>query len=93
VEVVLVGGGERRGVAASQFRLATLYKDGKGKLRHATKGFMQDIVDKFNLRGQFETEELKNKLKMAGLRGQAPLVAFMLVVVLIGLRFFRSTLD
>jgi tight adherence protein C len=34
-------------------------------------------VDKFNLRSAFESEEIKNKLKMAGLRGQAPLVAYM----------------
>jgi tight adherence protein C len=36
---------------------------------------MQDIVDRFNLRSTFETEEVRDKLKMAGLRGQAPLVA------------------
>jgi tight adherence protein C len=38
---------------------------------------MQQIVDQFNLRQQFESEDLKNRLKMAGLRGQAPLVAYM----------------
>lgn len=40
------------------------------------KGFMQGVVDKFDLRAQFDTEELRNKLKMAGLRGQAPLVTY-----------------
>ena len=56
-------------------RLADLAKkDGQGKLRHAPKGFMQQIVDSFNLRSVFETEEVRDKLKMAGLRGQAPLV-------------------
>ena len=59
-------------------RLADLAKkDGQGRLRTAPKGFMQEIVDKFNLRSVFETEEVRDKLKMAGLRGQAPLVAYM----------------
>ena len=59
-------------------RLADLAKkDGQGKLRTAPKGFMQGIVDRFNLRGMFETEEVRDKLKMAGLRGQAPLVTYM----------------
>ncbi|HUS96484.1 MAG TPA: type II secretion system F family protein [Hyphomicrobiaceae bacterium] len=51
-------------------------KDQGGRLRQAKKGFMQQIVDQFNLRGRFESDELKNKLKMAGLRGQAPLYAY-----------------
>ncbi|MEZ5852634.1 MAG: type II secretion system F family protein [Hyphomicrobiaceae bacterium] len=59
-------------------RLSELNKDaGGGKLRQAPKGFMQQIVDQFNLRSSFETEDIKNLLKMAGLRGQAPLVAYM----------------
>ncbi len=59
-------------------RLADLAKkDGQGRLRTAPKGFMQEIVDKLNLRSVFETEEVRDKLKMAGLRGQAPLVAYM----------------
>src|SRR5689334_14807091 len=59
-------------------RLADLAKkDGQGRLRTTPKGFMQEIVDKLNLRSVFETEEVRDKLKMAGLRGQAPLVAYM----------------
>jgi len=59
-------------------RLSELSKDrGQTKLRQTPKGFMQQIVDKFDLRAQFDNEELRNKLKMAGLRGQAPLVAYM----------------
>lgn len=58
-------------------RMAELSKDGQGRLRQAPKGFMQQIVDQFNLRSSFESEDLKNRLKMAGLRGQAPLVAYM----------------
>jgi len=59
-------------------RLAELAKkDGQGRLRTAPKGFMQEIVDKLNLRSVFETEEVRDKLKMAGLRGPAPLVTYM----------------
>jgi tight adherence protein C len=59
-------------------RLADLAKkDGQGKLRMAPKGFMQEIVDRFNLRSMFDSEEVRDKLKMAGLRGQAPLVTYM----------------
>ncbi len=59
-------------------RLAELKKDGPGvaKLRQAPKGFMQQIVDALGVRSYFETEELRDTLKMAGLRGQAPLVAY-----------------
>src|SRR5690606_37927486 len=52
-------------------------KDSVGRLRQTPKGFMQRLVDRLNLRSIFETDELKTKLKMAGLRGQAPLVAYM----------------
>jgi tight adherence protein C len=59
-------------------RLADLgKKDGQGRLRTTPKGFMQEIVDKLNLRSVFDSEEVRDKLKMAGLRGQAPLVTYM----------------
>lgn len=86
-------------------RLAELGKEqraGKAKLRQTPKGFMQQIVDRFDLRRQFDNEELRNKLKMAGLRGEAPLVAFMffrvaapplaLIVALVYL-FFVATIQ
>ena len=52
-------------------------KDGSGKLRAAPQSFMLEIVDKLNLRAQFDSEEVRDKLKTAGLRGQGPLVAYM----------------
>lgn len=59
-------------------RISDLAKmSGGTKLRQAPKGFMQQIVDRLDLRSQFDNEELRNKLKMAGLRGQAPLIAYM----------------
>ncbi len=59
-------------------RLAELKskENGNAKLRQAPKGFMQQLVDGFDLRSKFETDDLKQKLKMAGMRGQAPLYGF-----------------
>ncbi len=53
---------------------------------------MQEIVDKLNLRSVFETEEVRDKLKMAGLRGQAPLVAYMFFRVAMPHHRFRAAL-
>ena len=59
-------------------RMAELSKrDGKATLRRTPATFMLDIVDNFNLRSTFDTEEVRDKMKMAGLRGQAPLVTYM----------------
>jgi tight adherence protein C len=60
-------------------RLAEIRKDqgNATKLRQAPKGFMAQLVESTGVRSYFETEELRNTLKMAGLRGQAPLVAYM----------------
>ncbi len=58
-------------------RLADLNKKDGAQLRQTPQGFMLEIVDKFDLRSSFETDEVRSKLKMAGLRGQAPLVAYM----------------
>jgi tight adherence protein C len=65
------------------------------KLRQSNQGFMQSIVDKFDLRAQFDSEELRDKLKTAGLRGQTPLVTYMFfrvaappIVFLVALFYF-----
>lgn len=49
----------------------------QGRLRRTPTGYMQQIVDALNLRQMLDTEDLRDQLKRAGLRGQAPLVAFM----------------
>lgn len=58
-------------------RLAELGKEGSSRLRQTPKGFMQQIVEHLNLRKAFESDDIKDMLKMAGLRGQGPLVAYM----------------
>jgi tight adherence protein C len=60
-------------------RMAEFSRDSQqgGRLRQTPKGFMQEIVNRLNLRKAFDSEEVRDLLKMAGLRGQAPLVAYM----------------
>jgi tight adherence protein C len=60
----------------------------QAKLRHTTGGFMQQIVNRLNLRKILDTEELRDRLKKAGLRGQAPVVAFMFFRVAMPTLFF-----
>jgi len=68
---------ERDRMRAARIADLKMGKESQGRLRQAPKGFMQQLVDRLNLRSVFETDELKAKLKMAGLRGQAPLVTYM----------------
>ena len=60
-------------------KLAEISKDrpGNARLRQTSKGFMQEIVDQLDLRSKFDSEEVRDQLKAAGLRGQGPLVTFM----------------
>ena len=65
------------------------------KLRQSPKGYMSQVVDKLDLRKQFDSEELRSKLKMAGMSGQAPVVTYMFCRVavpplafLVGLGYF-----
>ena len=65
-------------------------RDRQGSLRQAPKGFMQKIVNQLNLRKMLDTEDLRDRLKRAGLRGQAPLVAFMFFRVAAPTLFFGA---
>lgn len=68
-------------------------KDRAGaKLRQAPKGFMQKIVDLLDLREKFDNEQLREKLKMAGLRGQGPIVSFMFFRLAAPIVMFIATL-
>jgi len=59
-------------------RLAELNAENRrGSLRQKPKGFMQQVVEQLNLRKMLETHETRDKLRMAGFRGQAPVVAFL----------------
>jgi len=54
-----------------------------GRLRKEPKSFMKNVVEQLNLRRALETEGTRERLKMAGFRGQAPVVGFL---------FFRAVL-
>jgi tight adherence protein C len=58
-------------------RLTEMKKDANGKLRQVAPSSMQQLVNTLGLKEKFDSEELRNSLKMAGLRGEKPLVAFM----------------
>jgi tight adherence protein C len=65
----------------------------RGSLRREPKTYMQKVVKRLNLRKALETEATRERLRMAGLRGQAPVVAFLffratLPIVTFGLTFF-----
>ena len=62
------------------------------KLRMVSKGFMQDMVDQFNLSQMFDNDELRTKLRRAGLRGQGPIVAYMFFRVVAPLIVFAVAL-
>jgi tight adherence protein C len=74
--------GERERLRAE--RMAELADEQRqARLRNDPRSFMKRVVDQLNLRKALETEDTQERLKMAGLRGQAPVVAFL---------FFRATL-
>jgi tight adherence protein C len=58
-------------------RLADLKTKEGTRLRQTPKSFMQELVDALDLKSKFDSDELRTRLKMAGMRGDAPVVAFM----------------
>ena len=52
-------------------------KDRRPSLRRSPKGYVKIIVDRFNLQKLLETGDTREKLRMAGLRGPAPLFTFL----------------
>jgi tight adherence protein C len=61
--------------ARERTRLANEAK--RAKLRTEPKAFMRNIVDRFNLQKALSDEGTVNSLRMAGYRGQAPLIVFL----------------
>jgi tight adherence protein C len=73
--------GERERLRAAQ--TARPGEERQLRLRKEPRHFMKQVVVWLNLRKALETEGTSDRLKMAGLRGQAPIIAFL---------FFRATL-
>jgi tight adherence protein C len=76
--------------ARERARLANEAK--RASLRQEPKAYMRKIVDQFNLRKALADEKTVNKLRMAGFRGQAPLVAFLFARVTLPLLLFALAL-
>ena len=56
-------------------------KEQQAHLRSAPKATIQRVVDRFNLRKHLEDGELKDRLRMAGMRGDAPLYMFLFMQI------------
>jgi tight adherence protein C len=76
--------------ARERARLATEQK--RASLRVEPKAYMRKIVERFNLRNLLADEGTVAKLRMAGFRGQAPLVVFLFARVTLPLIFFVAAL-
>ena len=72
---------------------ARLANDAKrANLRREAKPFMRQIVDRFNLRKALADDKTVARLRMAGFRGQAPLVVFLFTRVTLPLLLFVLSL-
>ena len=60
----------------------------RANLRREAKPYMQRIVDRFNLRKALADDKTVARLRMAGFRGQAPLVVFLFARVTLPLVLF-----
>ena len=60
----------------------------RASLRNEAKPFMRQIVDRFNLKKALADDKTTSKLRMAGYRGNAPLVIFLFARLVLPLIFF-----
>jgi tight adherence protein C len=72
--------------------MAVLDKQGGSRLRQAPKGIVQRLVDGLDLKSKLDSEELRTTLKMAGYRGEAPVLTYMAFRVVIPPCIFLVTL-
>ena len=64
--------------------------DARGRLRTTSRGFMKEVVDQLNLPSLFDMQEINDKLKMAGMRGQRPVVAYLFFRIALPLVFLAG---
>jgi tight adherence protein C len=72
--------------ARERARLAENQK--RVSLRNEAKPFMRQVVDRFNLRKALADDKTSSKLRMAGYRGNAPLVVFLFARLVLPVIFF-----
>ncbi len=82
---------EREAIRARE-RARLAAEANRASLRREPKVYMQRVVDRFNLRKALADENTVAKLRMAGFRGQAPLVVFLFARVTLPLLFFAVAL-
>ena len=76
--------------ARERARLATQSR--RATLRNEPKAYMRQIVDRFNLRKALADEGTIARLRMAGYRGQAPLVVFLFARAVLPLVFLLAAI-
>jgi tight adherence protein C len=64
-------------------QMAVAERNGGGRLRQAPKGYVQQIVDALDLKSKLDSDELRQKLKTAGYRGEGPVLTYMVFRVFI----------
>lgn len=57
--------------------MAIADRNGGNKLRQTPKGYIQQIVDVLDLKSKLDSDELRQKLKSAGYRGEGPVLTYM----------------
>jgi tight adherence protein C len=67
---------------------ARLKSDARVSLRPEPKKFFKDIVEKFGLAGQEKDSGIRHRLRMAGFRGEGPMIAFLAMRLLVPLGLF-----
>jgi len=72
---------------------ARLFEEAKRpSLRRSPKSFMKIIVEQLNLHKLLEADDTREKLRMAGLRGQAPLITFLFFRLVMPVIVFAVTM-
>jgi len=72
---------------------ARLFEDAqRPSLRRSPKSFMKIVVEQLNLHKLLEAEDTREKLRMAGLRGQAPLITFLFFRLVLPVIVFLAAL-
>jgi tight adherence protein C len=69
--------------AARLAEMAIQERNGSNRLRQAPKGYIQQIVDSLDLKSKLDSDELRQKLKSAGYRGEGPVLTYMVFRVFI----------
>jgi tight adherence protein C len=83
---------EREQIRARERARLAAESANRARLRHEPKLFMRQIVDRFNLQKALADEKTADLLRTAGLRGQAPLVAFLFARLVLPLATFGGAI-